>query len=254
MADRRTPPDVTRHRFFLPSEAFVHPNGEPSAFIRFLPEQARQMRKVLRLREGDRVIALDGLGNEYVVRLKSVADDAAHGIAEARRRNEAEPRTTLSLYMGTLKAVKLELVLQKCTEIGVSRFVPVITARSVATEPSSSRQRRFQTIVREASEQSRRGLVPTVCAQLPFSEALQEASADGPIIFLWEEQEGPHLGMMIGAIHGPRVSLFVGPEGGFTPDEAERALKAHATMATLGRRILRAETAAIVGSALLLAD
>ena len=233
---------MTLHRFFVP------PTSAGADHVTFSPDQARQMQRVLRLRPGDRVIALDGTGKEYVVTLQ----DGFEGRIEETRRNTAEPSLTLTLYQGVLKGAKLELVLQKCTEIGVDRFVPVTTARAVPADPSPSRQRRFETIVREAAEQSRRGCVPAIEPAIDLAQALQCAAANGPIVLLWEEGGCPLRQLTCGPAPST-LSLFVGPEGGFSEEEVELARRGGAQIATLGPRILRSETAAIVGAALLLA-
>jgi 16S rRNA (uracil1498-N3)-methyltransferase len=246
VADRRARAGVTLHRFFLPPDAV---RGDD---VIFPAETSRQIERVLRLKSGDRVIALDGSGTEYEVLLKTVGAATA-GAVEAIHQNEAEPAIHLTLYQGLLKGSKLELVLQKCTEVGVSRFVPVTTARAIPAEPSASRRGRFESIVREAAEQSRRGKIPEIVDTVRLQDALEEACAAGSTIFLWEEERAIRLEDLSFAGQEAHISLFVGPEGGFTADEAAAARLAGAHCVTLGPRILRAETAAIVGSALLLA-
>ncbi len=243
MADRRPARPVTAHRFFLPAGAL---DTEP---IRFPPELAHQIRRVLRLTTGDQAIVLDGSGWEQVVRLTVSTTDVS-GIVEERRRNQAEPSLRLTLYQGLLKAAKFEIVLQKCTEIGVSRFVPIQTTRCVATEPGSARQRRFEAIVREAAEQCGRGRLPAIDEPLSFTEALDGAAAEGPVLFLWEEERAASLSVELESLRTDRAALFIGPEGGFTAAEAAKAQTAGARIVTLGPRILRAETAAISASAL----
>jgi 16S rRNA (uracil1498-N3)-methyltransferase len=246
VADRRPRAGVTLHRFFLPPSAL---RGDG---VIFPAETSRQIERVLRLKPGDRVVALDGSGTEHVVVLETVGRTTG-GSIESTRDNEAEPATRLTLYQGLLKGAKLELVLQKCTEVGVSRFVPVSTARAVPAEPSASRQGRFETIVREAAEQSRRGRIPEIMGTVRLQEAISAACAAGPTVFLWADEQNFRLEDLSVPTGGLRVNLFVGPEGGFTEDEAELARLAGAHCVTLGPRVLRAETAAIVGSALLLA-
>jgi len=237
------PPRVTTHRFFLPPASFS------AGQVQFSQEASHQIVRVLRLRPHDEVIALDGTGLEYVVRLEELQPIVIGDISEGRA-NQAEPQTHVILHLGMLKAAKLELVLQKGTEIGVSRFVPMLTERSVAAEPGAARQRRFDTIVREAAEQCGRGRVPEVGTPLPLSDALTQAT--GQKIVLWEDERGTGLGdLPLDA--GAPVDLFVGPEGGFSPTEVALARDAGATPVSLGRRILRAETAAMVAAALVLA-
>jgi 16S rRNA (uracil1498-N3)-methyltransferase len=233
------------HRFFLPE------GGIAADTVVFSAEQSHQIRSVLRLRPGAQVIALDGSGMELVVRLDEVADRVT-GVVEDRQTSQAEPRTRVVLYCSLLKAAKFETILQKGTEIGVAAFVPVHTARSILPELSASKQRRYETVVREAAEQSRRGLLPCVAPTLSFAEAVRDAVADGPGVLLWEEESSRRLRDLTLGPAGT-VSLLVGPEGGLTVEEAELARQAGATSVTLGPRVLRAETAAVVGAALVLA-
>lgn len=236
---------MTLHRFF------VAPESISSTAISFAEDQSRQIRSVLRLRPGDEVIALDGSGDEIVVRLTAV-DRVVVGEAKERRRNQAEPRVSLVLYQGLLKGAKLELVLQKGTEIGIARFVPVVTARSILGEIGAAKGRRYEAILREAAEQSRRGRIPDLATTLTWKDAVHEATRAGQVVVLWEDETTLHL--METPLQPDRTaSLFVGPEGGLTPEEVDEARAEGAVVATLGHRILRAETAAIVGAALLLA-
>jgi 16S rRNA (uracil1498-N3)-methyltransferase len=236
---------VNLHRFFLPPDSF---QGDR---VSFPANVSRQLDRVLRLRAGDRVIALDGSGAELTVMLESVGG-AATGVVEHRRRNDAEPRINLVLYQALLKGHKFELVLQKGTEIGVSRFVPVETSRSVPQRVSAPRLNRYRDIVREAAEQSGRGVLPLVEEPLALAPAVRKASGDGPVVFLWEEERAMRLSAVQMADDAPCLALFVGPEGGFTDTEAQLARDAGSAVATLGARVLRAETAAIVGTTLLL--
>lgn len=233
------------HHFFLP------PDRIDGDVVRFLPEQEHQMRRVLRLRTGDEVVALDGNGQEYRIRL-AVEGTSVTGHIEESRPNEAEPPVSVTLYQGMVKGSKFEMIVQKCTEIGISRFVPVLTARAVAAEPGESRQRRLETIAREAAEQSGRGRIPVIAGAVPLAHALGEAASAGLAILLWEEARSTLLRQVPLPAGVQSAALFVGPEGGFTPEESRLATHSGLVTAGLGPRILRAETAAIAGSALLL--
>jgi 16S rRNA (uracil1498-N3)-methyltransferase len=171
----------------------------------------------------------------------------------ATRYTSVEPGVDLHLYQGLLKGTKLEMVLQKGTELGVSAFIPTVTARSVATGASDSRRRRHDAIVREAAEQSGRGRVPRVADPLRFEEAIRHAAGSGQVVLLWEGEASARLCEIPLPERGATIGLFVGPEGGFTKEEAATAGAHGAHVVTLGRRILRAETAGIVGPALVLA-
>jgi 16S rRNA (uracil1498-N3)-methyltransferase len=143
-------------------------------------------------------------------------------------------------------------VLQKCTEIGVSRFIPLQTQRAVAGEPSASRLERFSEIVREAAEQSGRTVVPRVEAWQSLDDALTSAVSRGRVLFLWEGERLSAMPPASAHRATSEVSLFIGSEGGFGEAEAASARASGAKIVSLGPRILRAETAAIVASALVL--
>ncbi|MGI8824117.1 MAG: RsmE family RNA methyltransferase [Chloroflexota bacterium] len=234
------------HRFFLSPECLE--NRE----VYFPREVSHHIRRVLRQRAGDLVVVLDGSGQEWVVRLEAVGREVG-GVVVEMRENQAEPDIAVTLYQGLVKGVKLETILQKCTELGVTRFVPVITTRSVPPEIGEGRWKRFFAIVREAAEQCGRGRIPTVEEPVQFAQAVQSAREEGPMILLWEEERETSIGRMPRG-DGVSIGLFVGPEGGFTREEATAVEAAGGRVATLGPRMLRAETAAIVGSALILAD
>jgi 16S rRNA (uracil1498-N3)-methyltransferase len=236
---------VTSLRFFVPPSAIT---GQT---VEFPAATSRQIVRVLRLRAGDELIALDNTGTEYVVRLTSVARDVT-GTIVATRSNLADPSITLTLYQALLKGSKFETVIQKCTELGVSRFVPLVTERTVPGTPSAERAARFSEIAREATEQCGGGRVPIIAPPISLVDALTLATSIGPALFLWEGERTAGVDQVPECSLAKPLALFVGPEGGFSQLEAEEARAAGATVLSLGPRILRAETAAIVGAALVL--
>lgn len=228
------------HRFF------VDPRFIGATAVSFPPEQAHQIRTVLRMAPGDQVVALDNAGWEYEVALTAVSQQRVLGDITARRPAAGEPATHLTLYQAMLKQDRFEWVLQKGTEIGVSRFVPLITARSVVTAVRPNKLERWQRILTEAAEQCRRGRIPELAAPLSLAEAISACTAEA-MLMPWEGAVSTTVsGTLVGR---PRsVALFVGPEGGFGEVEVD----ARVTAVTLGPRILRAETAAIVAATLVL--
>ncbi len=244
MANRRTTSCLTLHRFFLPAGNF---EGDR---VEFTAQAARQIERVLRLRTGRRVIALDGTGMEYIVRLET--RDGVTGTVEESRRNQAEPTARITLYQGLLKGSKMETVFQKGTELGVSEFVPVETARAIPRDRAESRHDRYQTIVREAAEQSGRGSLPTILKSMSFREAIVHGSDADASLFVWEKAEARTIRDALDRYGVLKINLFVGPEGGFSDEEALEARASGAYDVTLGRRTLRSETAAIVTVALVL--
>jgi len=228
------------HRFF------VDPQFISETDVSFPPEQAHQIRTVLRMTTGAGVVVLDNAGWEYDVTITAVSKNQVLGEITARRAAAGEPATYLTLYQAMLKRDNFEWVLQKGTEIGVSRFVPVVTARSVVTAVKPNKLERWQRILTEAAEQCRRGRIPELTAPLPLDAAIATCTAEA-MLMPWEETTNTTLGSAL--VGQPRsVALFIGPEGGFDAAEVDERV----TAVTLGPRILRAETAAIVAVTLTL--
>jgi 16S rRNA (uracil1498-N3)-methyltransferase len=222
---------MTVHRFFVAPEAM---SGDRFA----LPESIeRQVRAVLRLADGDRIVLLPGDGTEALCRLVD-----GECVVEERRAVASEPRHRLTVVQALLKGDALEEVVQHATEIGVAGFRLVVTERCVARDISPRRLDRLRAIAREAAEQSERGILPPVEAPVPLREALDAGS-----VLLYEREESQRLGGM-----SPPAGVVIGPEGGFSPAEVEAASAAGMAIAGLGPRILRSETVAVAAAAVIL--
>lgn len=200
---------------------------------------------MLRLGPGDEIVLLAD-GDEIDYRLENVGPAAATGRVLARRRSEAEPRVRLVLALPLLRGEHSELVLESATQLGVSRFVPFTSSRSVARDLGAERRRRWERIVREAVETSRRARVPEIAPVMRWEALFEEL--EGDTLVAWEEERGTRLADAV-----PRdpdaVSLVIGPEGGLSADEVALAMRSGAAVVSLGRRPLRAETAAIAAVA-----
>jgi 16S rRNA (uracil1498-N3)-methyltransferase len=237
---------------------FVRPVQIENRQVTFTPEQSRQIASVLRMRPGERVVVLDNAGWLYDVELAGVSPAVTVGAVHARALAPGEPRTKVTLYPALIKADKLEVVFQKCTELGVSAFVPIVTRRTVLEASISEGKRtRWERIIAEAAEQSERGRLPQLFDATLFDQAVE--TARGRSFIAWERGERPSLraALRTGLADGDRpfaVNLFVGPEGGFTGEEVAAAQSYGIVPVSLGPRILRAETASVVGSALILAE
>lgn len=240
------------HRFFVPPELI---DGES---VTLVGDVADQLVRVLRARPGEQIVVLDDTGWEYMVTLESLSRRKVQGRVTKRLQSKGEPRVRITLYQAVLKADRFELVLQKGTELGVSEFVPVFCARSVPKADGhgkTTRYQRWMRIIAEAAEQSSRGRLPSLKPAVEFSDACE--LADGLALIPWEEESGTGLKSAIEEwIHAGRaaspVSLFTGPEGGLTRNEIERARASGIVPVSLGRRILRAETAAIAATTAIL--
>lgn len=225
--------------------------------VRLAGALARQLSRVLRLRPGARIVLLDGSGRECTVELISLSAGEATGRVVACRRNEAEPRLAITLYVAPLKGDRFAWTLQKGTEVGAAAFVPVLTERTVALPDArdGGKLERWRRIAREAAEQSGRGRVPAVAPPVRFTDACRQAVLAGPALLPWEEEPARELRAAIRGLGWPeRLGLFIGPEGGFTAEEVALARAGGIEPVTLGPRILRAETAAVVATVLALAS
>ncbi len=239
---------------------FVEPDSVQGDRAELRGQVAHQIARVLRLQPGDLVYLLDNSGYRYSASLVSVSKSGVTAEVSGRERLDTEPGVELVLCQALLKGQKLEWVLQKGTEIGVSRFVPVLSERCVSRPSKVEVDRkleRWREIVREAAEQSGRALLPQVKSLVSFEEACHEAGQAALAAMAWEEERSLGMGTLLkeagifaasGERHGvrPMVLLLVGPEGGFSERESEVARSAGVKVVSLGPRILRAETAALV--------
>jgi 16S rRNA (uracil1498-N3)-methyltransferase len=222
------------HRFFVDPAAIA---GERFPIP---PGIAHQVARVLRLRDGGEIKLLDGLGNEVRCRL-----DGGDCVVLARGAAGGEPRHQLTVWQALLKGDHLEPVIRHGTEVGIARFGLFISEHGVARELSPRRLDRLRAVAREAAEQSERGIVPPVDPPLPFAEALRAATPGSVLLF--ERHEGKRLT----ELKAPQT-VFIGPEGGFSPAEVEAAERAGLAIAGLGPRILRSETVAVAVAAAIL--
>ncbi len=197
---------------------------------------AHQVRHVLRLNDGDRIV-LVAAGQEAVCRL-----DGDACLVEERRPSMGEARHRLTICQALLKSDHLEQVVQEGTEIGVARFRLLLSTRCVAREVSSRKLERLRAIARESAEQSERGLVPEIEAPIPFAAALE-----GGAVLFYERSSGERLSTI-----APPESVIIGPEGGFTDEEVASAEASGVTIAGLGPRILRSRSVAGAAAAVIL--
>jgi len=212
---------------------------------------SKQMKTVLRLKDQDHVIVLDNEGMQYEVEIEDILQKPVKAKVIKRESVSSEPKAIIGLFVSLTGREKFELILQKCTEIGVNEFHPFISSRSLVYGTKfSNKQVRWETILREAAEQSCRGRIPILNQPQIFSEALQTAKQEyDRVLFAWEEAGASHSISQIYFDHGINsYALFIGPEGGFSLEEAQNAVDQGATLVSLGKRILRMETAAIAAS------
>ena len=224
---------------------FVEPDALEDNFIVLTGENAAHA-KVLRLKTGDDVLLCDGCANECVCTISDVSAGQISLVVKARQESDTEADVKVSLYVALPKADKLEHVIQKATELGAYEIVTFPTARCVSKPDEKSLKKkaeRWQKIAISASEQSGRGRIPQVLVLDSYTAALQRAAGTDKAILFYENERATTLHMALNSGSYRSVSLLTGPEGGLETREVDMAREAGLEICTLGKRILRCETA-----------
>ncbi len=213
---------------------------------------ARHIAGALRMTVGESLLLCDGKGMDYAGTIAAVERETVTVAVNASAPSQGEPSLKVTLYMGMPKGDKLEFIVQKAVELGVSAIVPVVTARSIVRVDGKDAQKkrvRLQRIAAEAAGQSGRGIIPTVATPLKWKEALARLEKENTM--LCYEGGGAPIGTLITPAD-TALSLVVGPEGGFDPAEVAAVTAVGGRIATLGARILRCETAPLAALAVLM--
>lgn len=232
---------MTRRRFFAPPSAF----NFGKRIVTLTSDEARHLREVLRLKPGDEVLVFDGAGKEF----RAVVAQARREFAELELGDQIEsarPESPLQLTLAValLKGEKFDLVVQKGTELGVNRFIPLNTRYAdVRIHDEAKRVTRWQRIALEAAKQCGRAVVPEIQTPASFESVIGE---DSCLMFSERDGQGLNTDLKPGLI-----TAIVGSEGGWSDEELEQARAANVQIVTLGGRVLRAETAAIATAVLL---
>ncbi|OIO30936.1 hypothetical protein AUJ77_01185 [Candidatus Nomurabacteria bacterium CG1_02_43_90] len=232
------------HRFF--TEEKIPTSGEFSVTNETL---LNQWRNVLRMEVGKSLILFDGTGDEVLCEVVSLTKKSATLKIQEREQGVA-PTRKVTLYMTLIKKDNFEMILEKATELGVSRIVPIETSR---TEKKGVNYERARKIVREASEQSGRATVPTVCEIVHISDLSGRPGlpeSEGLVVFDPRGEKSARAFFTAGDT--TPVALLIGPEGGFTDEEMARFYSRNVHVVSMGTQILRAETAAVVALAMVL--
>ena len=213
--------------------------------VTFDAQQTHHLARVLRLRPGDTVVASDGAGHDYTVRLDAVRPRAT-GVVVGVAETAGESPLAVTLVQGLPKGDKLETIVRAATELGVARVIPALAARTVvrlADGQAAARLARWQRVAREAAKQCGRRVVPEVAPARSLEACLDEAREADLALCLWEG-DAPPLGAALTDIERPRrVVVLVGPEGGLERREVDAARARGWRVVGLGARILRTETA-----------
>ena len=225
---------------------------DPGAFsdrsVVITGEDVNHVKNVLRLKENDELIVSDGRGRDYHCRISGITNEEVVADICDICDNFSELSTEITLFQGFPKGDKMELIIQKTVELGVTRIAPVMTKRTVVKlddKKAKKKTERYNMIAESAAKQSGRGMIPEVTMPVSFAEAVSMAEKLDMNIIPYEEAEGVEYSRnIIKNIKGKKsLGIFIGPEGGFAREEVEKALDAGVSAITLGHRILRTETA-----------
>jgi 16S rRNA (uracil1498-N3)-methyltransferase len=217
---------------------------------------AKHIGKVLRLKAGDHIAVVTKTGTEYEVVLEQIEANTVTGHIVAERNNTSEPPVHVILVQGLPKGDKLELIIQKCTELGIAEIWPVTTERSVVRleeKKANERKERWQRIAEEAAKQCKRQRIPKIASLQSWEKVLKNLPHNAQGILLWESEINTRFKNVLSTISTDNpVFLFVGPEGGLTDTEVAAAHEKNVQAVTLGPRILRTETAGLAALAIIM--
>lgn len=217
--------------------------------IHIWDSDVNHIKNVLRLEPGDWLVACDGQGTDYVCRISSLNQDEVALSIEKKQESGTELDTRITLFQGIPKKDKMEFIIQKAVELGVYEIVPVMMKRCVVKlseeKKIKKKTQRWQAIAESAAKQCDRGIVPVVHAPVTMEQAFDMASTLEYNMIPYELQDGIQVSRQIveEACSRQSIGIFIGPEGGLEKDEVEEAMKIGAKPITLGKRILRTETA-----------
>ncbi|MCF8024550.1 MAG: 16S rRNA (uracil(1498)-N(3))-methyltransferase [Desulfobacteraceae bacterium] len=230
---------------------YIDPEQLGKTDPRITGRQVGHIRNVLRLSEGEAIRLVDGTGRVFEAHICGFEKDAVRVTVIRQTEERSESGTELIVAQGFLKENKMDDLVRQLTELGVTRWIPMITERTVARPDAKRLQKRlnrWQSIAVEAIKQCGRNTVPEITSAIEFSEVLELADTVELPIFFWENANSP---VYVNSDTRPAsVLLMLGPEGGFTEHEADQAKKRGLRFATMGPRILRAETAAVAACSL----
>jgi 16S rRNA (uracil1498-N3)-methyltransferase len=229
-------------RFYVP-----YPRIE-NELLRIEGDEVKHIRKVLRLKSGDEMIVFDGSGKEYEGKIIEVGSSSVEIRIQNSFISKKESHLEITLAQSLLKGEKMDYLIQKATELGVKEIIPFFSSRSVPRfekTVSLKRRRRWEKIAVGASKQSGRGVVPKIEPVQDYSEMIKNIPADFIRLVLWEKEGEKLKEILEGSKEKRKIFFIVGPEGGLSQEEVGLAKQNDLIPVTLGKRILRSETASL---------
>ena len=238
------------------SRYFVNSTQIIDNTITILGEDYQHLKKVLRAEKGDLItVCCDGF--DYTAEITQIDSDFISSVIIDKKKNVTEAPIRVTLYQGLPKADKMELIVQKCIELGVNEIVPVLTERCISkintNKDAQNKVSRWQKIALEAAKQCNRGIIPKIGMPIQFNEAVNAASKMDLSVIPYEKEIETGLNAIVSQCSdAATASIFIGPEGGFTELEMQLAESHGIKKISLGPRILRTETAGMVALSLMM--
>ena len=237
------------HRFFVNKEQIINDK------IEILGLDVKHIKDVLRLKIGEK-IEISSEGMTYISEIESLSKEKIATNILDKFKGSNEPPIDLILYQGLAKGSKMDLIIQKGTEVGVSKFYPLAASRSIVKikdiKKEQSKVERWKGIVDGAAKQSKRDMIPQVENIIAFDEMIDLLKDEENIIVPYEDEKANTIKKDLQEIKAGKIHLIIGPEGGFEPSEIQKLKDIGAKIVTLGPRILRTETAGIVAASIIL--
>ena len=222
-------------RFFVPQDQIPIITGS----------DAHQIRNVLRMKPGDKLELFDGYGKAYQAEIQTINKDKVTCKILATQTSNSSSNIKVTLAQALPKGQKMDLIIQKCTELGIEQVIPMVSERSL---PTSNKSARWQRIAKDAAEQSGRINVPEITKIKTFAEAIKTKDKYDLAIIPWELEQNNQLKPFLKQLNNDgnlTILIIIGPEGGFSQTEVQQAQTAGLIPITLGQRILRTETAGL---------
>ncbi|HHW30204.1 MAG TPA: 16S rRNA (uracil(1498)-N(3))-methyltransferase [Clostridiaceae bacterium] len=233
------------------SRFFVEKENIHSDHIVIKGGDVNHIKNVLRLKKGDIIEVCDGAGTDYTVKIQQLEPSSIYTEIISSEKSNTEPPLNFTLYQGIPKGDKMDMVIQKCVELGAAKIVPVITCRTIVRFESprdkDKKVLRWRKISLEAAKQCNRGIIPEIGYPMQFEEALEHSAGSDLSLIPYEEETSVGIKKYLtgGGINNriKNISVFIGPEGGFEKEEVMKACSMGIKPVSLGPRILRTETA-----------
>ncbi len=231
------------------SKFFVEPNQINGNYITIKGDDAKHIGAVLRMKKNEKLIVCNGQNMDYNCIIKDVTKQTVELEIMERERNNVEPHVKVKLYQSLPKLDKMDLIIQKCVELGVDEIIPIVTEHTIIKieeDKIKKKLERWNKVSESAAKQCMRGKIPHVANPIDYIEALKQSKDLDKSIIPYEKERIKTLRSAIKDFKGNTIGVFIGPEGGFSQTEIQEAINYGLEVVTLGNRILRTETAGFV--------